>query len=106
MALLDQACTDLEAAVARLAGQIGQRRSPQSPAWCQQGYRFENICLARAIVSPQQVQLSRAAKLGLAVVAKVGKGNAVERHEMHARLANRVELAITPIAEINDPESW
>jgi hypothetical protein len=50
--------------------------------------------------------LVRPAQFGLAVVAKVGKGNAIKRHRLPRRLAFRVNLATLEHREITDTEMW
>jgi hypothetical protein len=102
--LLDQAGADLETAFPLLPGQVRQWRTPQSAAGGKQRDRFKDIGFACAVFSPQQVELRRPAQLGLAVVAKMGKGDAIKRHITLHRLAFRRELTIVQHQEITNPE--
>ena len=85
--LLQQAGADAEAGLAAAADHVGQGRAPQSASRGEQRQRLEHIRLPRAVFTHQQVEARSAVERARGMVAKVGEGDAVERHGSHVRIA-------------------
>ena len=83
--ILQQAGPHAEASIAAIADHVAQGSAAQAAPWGKQGKRFENIGLSRTVFAHEQIELRGIAQFGRTVVAKVGQGDAIERHEVSVR---------------------